>query len=253
MAKESVQYEFSNLAPNSNISIDGSWTQRRNSKTFILDVIDIATKKIIDFVLLDKGSKFRTASYHGASNMMESYGFKSTIQHLMSNKNIVGLVKDGDVKLEKAIKDNNWNIKTYLDPNHLKKNFHTIFAKYNKYAHGELKGFKKKILAHINTVLYSNNTPEEKRKLFLIILAFPRGFHSILITFCHFLVMGFPCVPRRSMAGCVISSNLAEKSHWAAIHILKSRGKYLLSPRLLYSSKIYTVSRILSTLMEFRL
>ena len=167
MARESVQNEFNKIVPGSNISVDGSWTHRRNSRTFILDVMDVATKKIVDFELVDKGTKKLPGNYEGPSNLMEAFAFNKTILRLMKNTNISGLIKDGDTKLEKIIKDHNWNVTIYLDPNHLKKNFPKLFKQFNKLANGSLTGLEHKILTHINAVLYSNATSDEKREMFM--------------------------------------------------------------------------------------
>ena len=180
MAKESVNAELQKIVPRSNLSIDGSWAQRRNSRTFILDVIDPISKKIVDFELLDKGSKYRKGNYQGPSNQMEAFAFNKTIERLMKNKNIAGIIKDGDTKLEKIIKNHHWNVSIYYDPNHLKKNFPTLFAKYNKLAGGALKGLKDKILAWINHCLYAKDlNPEEKREKFMTCFLHFIGNHSL--------------------------------------------------------------------------
>lgn len=178
MAKDSAEKEFQKLVPFSNISIDGSWTQRRNSRTFILDAIDARTKKIIGFELLDKGSKYRPGNYEGPSNMMEATAFTHMITKLISNKNITGLIKDGDTKLEKIIKQHKWNVTIFHDPNHLKKNWPKLYREYNKIANHTLTGLKTKILAHLNHVLYSEGTPEEKREKFMNAFYHFLGNHS---------------------------------------------------------------------------
>ena len=181
MAKESAFEEAAKLQPGTTVSIDGSWTHRRNSRSFILDVIDPKTHKIVDFELVDKGSKFRRGNFNLSSNLMEAYAFNQSILRLMRNPNITGIIKDGDTKLEKIIANHHWNVSIYLDPNHLKKNWPKLFQQYNKLANNSMKGLKKKILAHINHVLYSDGTPEEKRSLFMNSFYHFMGNH----TFCE--------------------------------------------------------------------
>ena len=134
MAQDEVNENLNNLEDNAIISLDGSWGTRRQSRTFILDAIDIATHKIVAFVLEDKGDKENP--YKGASNMMEFAAFKKIAPILKATGKIRAIVKDGDTKFANIARNIGWNVSFIQDPQHLKKNFGTIFAKYNKLANG---------------------------------------------------------------------------------------------------------------------
>lgn len=176
MANEDVNKNLEALKEGAIITLDGSWRTKRNSRTFILDAIDVITKKIIAFVLIDKDDK--NNPYDGSSNMMEAAAFRKMIPKLMASGKISAIVKDGDTKLAGIAKEFGWDVTFLQDPQHLKKNFGTLFTKYNKIAGGKLKGYKQKIINHINYVLYSEKTPDEKREMFLNIIQHFTGNHA---------------------------------------------------------------------------
>lgn len=51
--------------------------------------------------------------------VMEVLTFRTILPRLMSNKNIVELVKDGDVEVDSILKKSGWKILIRPDPNHL--------------------------------------------------------------------------------------------------------------------------------------
>ena len=188
LAQESAKKKFDEMEDGTIISLDGSWGTKRNSRTFILDAIDITRKKIISFVLEDKDDKKNP--YKGASNMMEAVAFKKMARILKASGKIKAIVKDGDTKIASIAKDIGWNVSFISDPQHLKKNFGTIFSKYNKEAGGKLRGLKNKIINHINYVLYCNKTSEAKKAIFLNIIQHFSGNH---VNCTHDPIIGEKC------------------------------------------------------------
>lgn len=166
-ADQVVDEAFEQMKPGATVTIDGSWSTRRNSISFILDVIDMSTKKIIAYVILDKGEHGRKGNYHKASSMMEADAFEKLIPKLKNSGKISTIVKDGDVKLESLIKKYAWNVTVLHDPNHRLKNWPKLFAHYNHLANGTFKGLKGKIQGFLELCLYSNLTTNEKVEKFI--------------------------------------------------------------------------------------
>lgn len=54
MAQESCQKWRRWMAPGSIITLDGSWSHRRNAKRCLVDFIDSANRKIVDFEIVVK-------------------------------------------------------------------------------------------------------------------------------------------------------------------------------------------------------
>ena len=167
LAQKSAEEALANLSDNAVVSIDGSWTNRRNSLTFILDVIDVTTKKIIAFEVLDKGENHRHGNYKGPSNLMEAEAFRRIIPKLMKTGKIKTLVKDGDTKLEKIIEKYNWSVQIHYDLNHRLKNWPNLFKTYNKLANGTLRGLKERVRGFLEVCLYDNLTTAEKVEKFM--------------------------------------------------------------------------------------
>ena len=167
LAQKSADEALENLQDDAVVSIDGSWTNRRNSLTFILDVIDISTKRIIAFEVLDKGENHRHGNYKGPSNLMEAEAFKRIVPKLMKTGKIKTIVKDGDTKLEKIIQKYNWSVQIHYDLNHRLKNWPNLFKTYNKLANGTLRGLKERIRSFLEVCLYDNITTAEKVKKFM--------------------------------------------------------------------------------------
>jgi hypothetical protein len=63
-----------NLAPHSVIAMDDSWSQHRNASHCVVDLIDVASGKIVDFEILEKPiGGLRWKLFH-LSNGMEPEG-----------------------------------------------------------------------------------------------------------------------------------------------------------------------------------
>lgn len=178
LAQRAVNEALQNMKYNASVSIDGSWTTRRNSLTFILDAIDISTKKIIAFVILDKGTKIRKGNTKEASSLLEAEAFKIMLPKLMKCGKIIKIIKDGDTKLEKLINQSGWNVQIKHDPNHLLKNWPTLFKKYNKLANGTFRGLKPHLQSFLEICLYSNITAAEKVAKFMTSYYHFLGNHS---------------------------------------------------------------------------
>ena len=103
MAHESASEYAENLEPGAVISLDGSWYHRRHGHMCILDVIDIKTRKIVDFEIVTKKSVKRDGDTDSAPEALEGVAFQLMVNRLKENKNITEVVKDGDVAIDSMI------------------------------------------------------------------------------------------------------------------------------------------------------
>lgn len=178
MAKMITLDNFLKIQPKSVVAVDGSWSQRRNAPFCIIDVIDIKRHQIVAFDLEMKSVRGRKGNYEGPSNQMEAVGFKKIIPLLKSNPNIEKIVKDGDVKLSKLIREAEWSIDELHDPNHMLKKFPKIFAKYNKLSKGKLGGLKERLYKHLCTLLRRKDTTSNKLEYWLAATDHFSGVHK---------------------------------------------------------------------------
>lgn len=158
-ARDEVYSHFTEISADGVVAIDGSWSTRRNAAFCIVDVICVATKKIVDFEIVNKKAKGLVANYDGPSNQMEAEGFRRMIPRLIKNANIKYEVIDGDVKLEKLITAANWSVTIVRDYTHKLKNLKTIFDKYNSECGGKLKGLWTRLECYLKQVLFDDATP----------------------------------------------------------------------------------------------
>lgn len=93
---------------------------------------------------------------------MEAFAFQRIMAKLSQNNNITRIVNDGDVKIDKLIHQSNWNITLSGDTNHLLKNFHTLFNKYNLKCDKKLTGLESKVLNFLKSTIYENSTTDCK-------------------------------------------------------------------------------------------
>lgn len=80
---------------------------------------------------------------------MEATGFERMMKRMKNNKKIVGIVKDGDIKISNLINKEKWAVRQLSDPNHKIKSFKNVFTKYNKKCGGLLRGLRDRLYEHL--------------------------------------------------------------------------------------------------------
>lgn len=161
--KESINFWRSQMAPNTIIAIDGSWSHRRNAPKCLVDFIDTNNKKVVWYEILEKGTGKSKGNFEGASNMMEVAGVERFIDEFKGTPEIVGYVHDNDAKTSAAFREKDWNIEELLDRNHLKKAFHRKLSKTGKL----LRGLHERLEKWFNYCLQVDATHEERIDLWL--------------------------------------------------------------------------------------
>jgi hypothetical protein len=94
MARESANKAFQSLGNVVTVAIDGSWSHRRNAIYCIVDAIDIATKKIVDYYVVVRrvpGVTDHSFNFEGAANQMEGEGERHLLRRLQASGKVVSL------------------------------------------------------------------------------------------------------------------------------------------------------------------
>lgn len=146
------------------VSMDGSWDHRRDGKMIIYDVIYLETKKIVYFSLKIQRSQKRHGNTDVCPQALEGQAFKDLLPTLMSDSNINEVVKDGDLQIESMIMNSGWMVNITPDPNHLLKNFDTLFKNAIKPNNEMFRGISKIVLKQLKYILYNDSPKEVKYK-----------------------------------------------------------------------------------------
>jgi hypothetical protein len=92
-------------------------------------VINITTKKIIDYETVQKPKKDVCGTWERSSNGMEVAAIRVIIERLKSDPRIIGYVHDSDSKASAAIRAADWEIEERSDINHISKSFDRKWSK----------------------------------------------------------------------------------------------------------------------------
>lgn len=141
------------------ISFDGSWSHRRNAKECVVVVIDCLSKKVVDYEILFRAKRGLAGNYQGSANGMEVAALRILLGRWANDPKVIGYVHDNDGASAKAIRDAEWNIPEYLDPNHMAKQFD---RKWQKLRPTHLRGFQNKVKMWFNYLIRSDYTMNER-------------------------------------------------------------------------------------------
>jgi hypothetical protein len=107
LATESCGEWQENLAPRSVIAMDGSWSQPRNASHCVVDFIDAASDKIVDFEILEKPIGFSDGIYFLSFNGMKVESIRRIVNRWREDENlntkIIAYVHDRDGKTRKLL------------------------------------------------------------------------------------------------------------------------------------------------------
>ena len=162
IARDCVDKEKKKMPKRSSVCVDGSWDHHNDGKLLVFDVICIQTKKIVDFEVEIRASQKRRGNTEVSGPALEGLAFRAILPRLMSNKNIVELIKDGDVEVESILKKSGWNILIRHDPNHLLIHFHDHFDKAVESHKNMFRGIADKVLKQLTYILYEDTEKDVK-------------------------------------------------------------------------------------------
>jgi hypothetical protein len=157
------------------VAFDGAWSDRRRAKECIVILVDCRPKKIVDFEIQQHAKHCCPGNYFGSPNGMEIAAFKSIALRWRSDSRVVSCVHDNDARASKVIRDLNWKISEFFDPNHVVKQFEN---RWSKLPTNLLRGFHAKLLHWFRYLIRSDYPPEERQHYWLNSVEHFKGNHE---------------------------------------------------------------------------
>jgi hypothetical protein len=178
-----------NLAPDSVMVMDGSWSQRRNASHCVVDFINVASGKIVDFAILKNPTEFSNGNDFHSSDGMEvgsaRHVAKRWREDQILNAKVMIYVHDCDGKTRKLL-GKLWSSKQeLLDPNHV------IISSDKRLNNGHtLTEIKEKLRRYFIFILHINAPTQEKAKHWRNRLLHYQGIHHSCLN--HPVINGPP-------------------------------------------------------------
>ena len=98
----------------------------------LVDVIDSATRKIVDFEVVVKKNGNNEGDYTGPSNGMEREALRRMIPCWIRDTRVIRYCHDNDGKTRRAIKNFGWEIVEFLDKNHIMRSFDKTYYSFEE-------------------------------------------------------------------------------------------------------------------------
>lgn len=116
------------MKPGTIISMDGSWSHRRNAKRCRVDFVHANSGKVVDFEIVVKQSDRIEGEYDEPSKGMEREAVNRMIPRWKHETCLIGYCHDNDRKTRRTIREAGWQVEEYLDCNHI---MHSFDKKYS--------------------------------------------------------------------------------------------------------------------------
>ena len=186
MARKSCEKWKSEIKDGCILSLDGSWSHRRNAQRCLVDFIDSVSRKIVDFEIVVKKNGKNGGDYVGPSNGMEREALIRMIPRWKTDTRVIGYCHDNDGKTRRTIADSGWKIDEYLDRNHI---MHSFDKAYNHFQKKKLLwGLKEHLRRWMVRLICEDITLEQKKYLWEV------------VTIEHFSGSHEHCVPHGATA-----------------------------------------------------
>ena len=167
MAQESCMKWRQAMQQESILTLDGSWSHRRNAKRCLVDFIDSSTQKIVDFEIVVKKNGRNEGDYTGPSNGMEREALTRMIPRWNRDSRVIGYCHDNDGKTRRTIKDSGWEIQEFLDKNHIMHSFDKTYNNFEK--RKMLWGLKEHLRCWMLCLIHEDITLEEKKHFWEVV------------------------------------------------------------------------------------
>jgi hypothetical protein len=138
--------------------------QKNKKEECVVVFVDMRLNKIVDFEIIRKTNGKCYGDYSGSSNGMEVEALRRLILRWKNNANVTGYVHDSDSMASKAIREAEWRIDEFFDPNHISKSFDRKWAKSE---HAHLRGLQMKIRKWFNFLIRSDFSAEDKLRFWM--------------------------------------------------------------------------------------
>ena len=149
LARESARKFSANLKNDTIVSIDGAWDHRRHGSSCIVTMIDIETRKIIDFAIVTNPKQFVFGTTNEAPRNLEKIGVKEISERWKHSQKVKFYVHDNDGVSKKIIEQSGWEITEALDPGHAINSIKKNLNNYNQREGKPFKGYVESISRYI--------------------------------------------------------------------------------------------------------
>ena len=166
LAKESALKYSQNLKDNTIVSIDGAWDHRRHGSTCIVTMIDIESRKIIDFSINSIPKQFVSGTTKEPSRNLEKVGVFQIAERWKSSQKIKSYVHDNDGVSRNIIIESGWKIEEALDPGHAIKSIKKNLENFNKNNGKPFYRLQESIGRYLEILLRDNTISKEKRIMY---------------------------------------------------------------------------------------
>ena len=163
LARESAQKFSENLKDNTIVSIDGAWDHRRHGSSCIVTMIDIETRKIIDFAIVTNPKQFVFGTTNEAARNLEKIGVKEISERWKHSQKVKFYVHDNDGVSRKIIEQSGWKITEVLDPSHAIKSIKNNLYNYNQREGKPFKGYVESISRYIEILFRNDSISKQQR------------------------------------------------------------------------------------------
>ena len=164
LAKESAFKYSQNLNDNTIVSLDGAWDHRRHGSSCIVTMIDINSRKIIDFAINTIPKQFVKGTTEEPSRNLEKVGVSQIAERWKSSQKIKFYVHDNDGVSRNIITESGWKITEVLDPGHAIKAIKKNLENYNK-NNGKPFNRLQESIGRFLEILFRNNSITKEQRL----------------------------------------------------------------------------------------
>ncbi len=164
LARESALKYSKSISENTIVSLDGAWDHRRHGSTCIVTMIDINTRKIIDFAINSVPKQFVIGTTNEPSRNLEKVGVFQIAERWKSSQKVTQYVHDNDGVSRNIITESGWKITEALDPGHAIKAIKKNLENFNK-NNGKPFYRLQESIGRFLEILFRNNTISKEQRL----------------------------------------------------------------------------------------
>jgi hypothetical protein len=143
------------MSPGTWLGIDGSWNHHRNVTEHIVEFVDCRNRKIVDFEIVSRDTRFNPGNYTGAANGMECVSVETVLIKGATETRATGIVCDKDSKTRKVIERSQWTVAQVLDVNDCTKAFLRKWDRLKADDKERIQGLKERLRRFLRMVVYS--------------------------------------------------------------------------------------------------
>ena len=148
------------------LGFDGSWSHKRNAPQCVSAFIDLSSKKIIDYHIIEKDNLWQKGNFSGFPQGMETECFQVMAKRWHKNPYITSICQDNEIDHGGILKKLNWKVNILVDPNHNFKQFKNCLRKeIKKQKNNDLLMIEESLQIHMWNLVFNTSLNQEEKKL----------------------------------------------------------------------------------------